>query len=350
MKYAGGSEARKVVDQDSNMSFGDRKKYHYISSDLKNVDDSVYVRFIDDAEPGVDERNFWITLATHDYVPCKPNPNGDKDDDGKKRKWPETMTAICRTQKSLQGEHENCYICENLTKPGKDKVERPWSRSSTTFARAIKREKTKVTQQLIDTGTVPKELLGKTIMNDVTEEVDETGEDGKPTGRKITQPVVYLVQQKYSNFFQQVEVLAQSYDDTILDRDVRVVRKGVGLDTKYVFAAQKETPDFDLRDEDTRAPYDAAFPWEDLVTFIDNLHSSEYYGRFFDPGWVDPEKSNAKGAAAVDEDEEDVPATTKAAPKVDKAKMEAMKARMMGKPTVTPAEDESAEDETLANA
>jgi hypothetical protein len=343
MKYAGGQAARKTVESESNSSFGDRKKYHYISTDLKAVDDSTIIRFLDDVEPGPDERNFWITLATHDYVPVKSAPR-DMDDD-KKQRWPETMTAICRTQKLLQGEHEDCYICENLTKPDKNKVERPWSKSGTTFARAIKRERVKVTQHHVDTGVAPAETLGKVALRDVEEEVDELNEEGKATGRKITRPVIYLVQQKWSNFFQQLSVLAESYNDTVLDRDYKVTRMGVKLDTKYVFAPQKEIPEFDLSNPETRVKYDEAFPWEDLVEFIDNLHSDEYYARFFDTRVEAPSQGSSTSKAPAgyeDDDEEDAspPQSTKAP--VDKAKRDALRARMLGKTT--------ASDEEPANA
>ena len=346
MKYAGGKEARKTVENETSNSFGDRKRYHYISADLKAVDDSTILRFIDEIEPGPDERNFWITLATHDYVPAKSAPR-DMDDDKKKR-WPETMTAICRTQKLLQGEHEDCFICENLTKPDKNKVERPWSKSGTTFSRAIKREKVKVTQAHVDSGEAPPEALGKFAIRDVEEEVDELGEDGKPTGRKITRPFMYLVQQKWSNFFQQLNVLAESYEDTVLDRDFRVTRTGIKLDTAYVFAPQKETPDFNLADEDTRAKYDEAFPWEDLIEFIDNLHSDEYYAKFFDTRVEAPsEKKESKGSTTYSDDEDDAPAPRSAKP-IDEAKKQAMKERMLGKkPAPAPVSDE---DDELANA
>lgn len=348
MKYQGGRAGAQIVEEETAFAPSGRK-YAYISSVLKKKDDSVIIRFMDDVEMPPEERNFWITLATHDYVPTKEAAK-----DGKKR----TMTAVCRTQRHLGDEHESCYICDNITKPDKKGVERPWPKSGTTFARAIHREKVKITQADVEAGTAPPEALGKWAMRDKLVEVDELNEDGKPTGRKVMRPEIFLVQQKWSNFFDPISIMAQEYDDTVLDRDFKITRTGEGLETDYTPAPLNPTPNFDLSDPATRKPYDDVLTWDDLIEFIDNLHSDQYYGRFFDPSWVDPDekkttrpKRSTTPAASVSYEEDDAEAApaAPAQPKgISREQMQAMKARAMGNPSMeSPAEDA---DDTLANA
>lgn len=358
MKYQGGRAAAKTVEDETSFSSNGRR-YSYISSVLKKKGDSVIIRFVDDIEMPPTEQNFWITLATHDYVPVKDSykSNGD----GKKR--PRTMTAICRTQGLLQGAHEECYICDNLTKPDKKGVERRWSKSGTTFARAIHRERVKITQADVDAGDAPPEALDKWAMHDTMVEVDELNDDGKPTGRKVMRPEIFLVQQKWSNFFEPISIMAQEYDDTVLDRDWKITRTAEGLETDYTPAPLNQTPGFTLADPETRKVYDDVFSFDEMIEFIDNLHSDEYYGRFFNPNWVDPEEEKApsrpaKTASAAnvsyvdDEGEEDAPAVP-AGKGVSKDKRDALKARMMGKksePAETAPSSDETDDEALANA
>lgn len=351
MKYIGGSAAVKIVEAETNSGFGGGRKHPYISSVLKNKDDSVILRFLDNPEMGVDEENFWITLATHDYVPVKPAPASMDAD--KKKKWPETMTAICRTQQQLQGEYDNCYICENLTKDDKNGKPRPWSKSGTTFARAIHRERVKITQADVDAGNAPAEALGKWAMRDVMVEMDELDDKGDPTGRKVSVPEIFLVQQKWSNFFQQISIMSEEYDGTILDRDIKMTRTGVKLETAYTPTPLNQTPNFDLSDPETRAPFDKVFPWSDLIEFIDNLHSDRYFGRFFDPSYIDPdeEKKSSRPASSTSVVYEDVDEAAPARPTsngISQEKMDALKARMGGAKKSEPSVE--TDDGALANA
>lgn len=349
MKYQGGRAGAQIVEEETAFAPSGRK-YAYISRVLKNKDDSVIIRFMDNVEMPPEERNFWITLATHDYVPTK-----EESKDGKKR----TMTAVCRTQRHLDGEHESCYICSNITKPDKKGVERPWPKSGTTFARAIHREKVKVTSADVEAGIAPKEALGKWAIRDKLVEVDELNEDGKPTGRKVTRPEIFLVQQKWSNFFDPISIMTEEYGDTVLDRDFKITRTGEGLETDYTPAPLNPTPHFDLSDPATRKPYDDIFSWEELIEFIDNLHSDQYYGKFFDPTWVDPEakSSPAKQASASgsnvsyedDADEEVAPAKAARPKGVTQEQMQAMKARALKKPVPETDSSEDA-DEAVAEA
>lgn len=347
MKYASGKAAVDTVEAETSISSSSRIRRPYLGSVLKKKDDFVYLRFLDDVEmPDGSEANFWITLATHDYVPCKAAPE-DMDEEKRKR-WPETMTAVCRTQKLLQGEHEDCYICEHLTKPDKNGTLRPWSRSGTTFARALQREKVKITKADVDAGRAPAKALGKSAMRDVEEEVDELDSDGKATGNKIMRKKIFLVQQKWSNFFSGLQVQAEEVGGSLMDCDTKIIRTGEGLKTNYQPMVLPATPDFDMSDPETRAPYDEVFPFSELVEFIDNLHSDEYYGRFFDPG-AEPEarsKPRATSGNTRVADDEDAPASPgKAGGSISKEQMEEMKSRMLGGGRSTKAESPAVEAE-----
>lgn len=266
-KFARGADAAKEASK--GVQF-DRAQYF----SLKDKEEIV-LRFLTDAEE-------WITVDQHNYVPTKPEPEGNEG------KWPKVMGTVCRKTKLGDGStlHDDCYICEHMKKPdGK-----PYRATARTWALAVVRHEVK-------------DEDGKVLgFRDGVRTVQETDKDGKPTGEEKKQKEIVILNQGYKNFFSTLQGFAGRYG-TVLDRDYYVKRDGDDQNTTYHIVPldpiETKDPDdpenlirLDLRDERLMKRYETDMP--DLEELVERRADQEYYDRFFVPG---KDGSSSKGSS-----------------------------------------------------
>lgn len=262
-----------------------KAKYNrsFLTSHLADDGDSVYGRFLTD-EPQ------WIETKQHAMVPTKSAPK-DKPAD---KNWPSQMSAVCRYTPVGPDRHpaySDCYICDAM-RDSKGKSYFPGTRLWTLLAL---REPVLGTQEMASRGEIRPEMVGKIVsFRDKTEEVDELV-DGKPTGKKTQRKQIVIVNMAQKNFFSPLLTL-KSFYQTVLDRDFKIVRKGVknqqqvqyefiAMDPVYVKHPESGEPVvFDLRDPKLAAVYEGhGMNLDDLRKYIFEQSSKEHYDRFFDP-------------------------------------------------------------------
>lgn len=286
-----GAEAIEEAAKAANRGF---QKEHYFGLEDQ---ESCIIRFIDD-EPD------WINVGQYNFVPTKPAPLGA---DGKPvEKWPKMMSAVARCDPAFEGIFDDDYIAENIINPKTKKLFKPTPR---TWARACLREEVKEDGKVVG-------------YRDKTREVEVTrkGDDGKETTEVIKEKAIVIVNMATKNFFGLLIGFAQRYG-TILDRDYYIKRKGDDKDTVYEIVPL-DPIGYDLRDPEVAKKYE----YTSLEDIVMERASDEYYGRFFDPSWVDPK------ADAAEESSEGAPVEQQAKPNVepDADKMAALKERITG--------------------
>jgi len=247
-----------------------------------------------------------ITIDVHMGVPTKAAPKGVKED-----KWPAQMSAVCQnsaafriwkgdepTEEWEEG-YGHCYIHEHM-KDVKGKFKKSVAVPTTqVWGLFVMRE------AVIESGKVAG-------FRDVTEE--HKTEDG--TSHTI--PKIVIASQSWSNFWAQFSAAAYM-TGTITDRDFMIERS----DNDYTIQPGREiaalkpgTPGWQR--------YLDALEMKDLSVekVLADQSSEKYYGRFFIPGWVDPD------AEEEGEDEGGEAAAQAGETTLDDAEAERMKAQM----------------------
>lgn len=272
------------------------QKDHYFSLDDQ---ESAIIRFITD-EPD------WITVLQYNFVPTKPAPLGK---DGKPvEKWPKTMSAVCRKDPAFEGIYDDDYIGENIIDPRSKKLFKAQPR---VWALACLREEVKEDGRVVGYRDKVREV-----------EITRKGDDGKETTEVVKEKAIVIVNMAQKNFFGIMAGFARRYG-TMLDRDYYIKRKGDDQNTTYEIVPLDKTEGHDLRDPETAAKYTPPAPLEEIVA---SRASDEYYGRFFDPNWVDPEAGEEKADGAPAEQQ----AKPEAEPSEDQ--LAALRNRIVGYP------------------
>jgi hypothetical protein len=224
-----------------------------------------------------------ITIDVHMGVPTKPAPKGTRED-----KWPSMMSAVCQNADAFRvwkgGEpteeyeegYGHCFIHENMTEvKGK-------------FGKSV--------------ATPSSQVWGLFVMREAVMEggrvkafKDVLGEFKDKDGKMHKIPKIVVASQSWSNFWAQLSA-AGYMGGTITDRDYAVTR----ADNDYTITPSPiPTPDL-APGKPAWKRYTDALELMDLSVekVIGDQSSPEYYGRFFDPAWVDPD---AKAEDAVEE-------------------------------------------------
>lgn len=319
-----GSEAAKAAAK-TGPAFN-RVDYLQLDGSSLGVDqgkDRVYLRYLTDFKPNQEKGVLgWITADHHTMVPTKPKPASLDAD----RKWPPTMSAVCRNDKKFAKKYGDCYICENIPDPKGGKRFKVQSR---TWALAVLRE------PVIGDGTEENggaAAKGKVLgYRDVTKEVAVIGDDGKPVKDETETVKAYIrVHQSWNNFYSALAALGSHYG-TVLDRDFLVIRTGTGLDTEYqhipmdpidLDLGDGDSVRLDLREADLREALYEDMP--DLRKEVASQATDDWYGRWFIPSSEDSKGSSSKskgGAAST-------PSSASASKEPTADKMAALKNRI----------------------
>lgn len=302
--------------------------------DLKDGE-SCFLRFLSDAY--VDPQRFphvggWISVMQHNSILTCPRPDWHKTGERTKDKtWPSRMKCVCRnTMVGPEGdkkpiwpllqdaqEYEGCYVCDNRQSEKGGALKG----SARSWALAVLREQVQAPD-------------GSLTFVTKTHEVEVE------PGKMETRPMVVVVNQAYSNFFKQLEGVADAYGtNTILDRDFKVTRTGEKLATDYIIVAmnqvgwidgQGQNVILDLRVPEHYAAFDIGIKLDEIVA---DQASVSWQRRWFDESYVPPVKEDegdTKGAA---------PAAQQAKPSgdLDPAAMEEMASRLSGYGAPAPA-------------
>lgn len=259
----GGAAAEEADQAVRDAGKGTGPKYFKIEND----GDKITARFVTD-EPD------WIWVAQHSFVPTKPAPKDGGDN------WPRSMMSVCRHDEAFAGHYTDCYTCDNKLKNTFGKTATPQVR---VWALAVERE--------IVTGDGTEALGGESMkgmvvgVRDKIEEIDELGEDGKPTGTTLRYPKILIINQPVKSFFGPLRSLYGLYK-TVCDRDMVITRDGTGTDTSYRFSpidpideVKPGTPAWEK--------YQQVLTERDisLGTIVADHASDAYYARFFDPAF-----------------------------------------------------------------
>jgi hypothetical protein len=265
---------------------GNFARLEYLGSILKGPDDSVTLRFITDSA-GDDS---WIFVKQHGFIKTKNAPADAKS-------WPKVMPAICRYDSAFAGMYHDCAICDLQITDDFDKY-KPAIR---VWALACVRVPVIATQEMIDEsdGKIPPALLGKPVgYADDTREVEQVDDKGEPTGKKVLEKRIIVVNQGVKNFFSYLQGIA-AYHGTVCDRDVAITRVGEKIKTDFRIIPLDKTPALqpgtEKWDRYAKAIKEQGISIEDRLT---EMSSDEYFAKFFDPR-VSAPASDAKGDAAT---------------------------------------------------
>lgn len=329
--YNQGAEAAKEAAEASGGGFN--RDWEWLTLD---ENESIFLRFLSDAylNPNIPHVGAWISVMQHNSILTCPRPEWHKTGEfTKDRSWPTRMKCVCR--KTLVGpegakqelhlllpdaaEYVGCYVCDNRRSEKGGALKG----SGRTWALAVVRE-----QVSLPDGSV----------SYVTKTVEVEQEDGT----KVTKPVTVVVNQAHSNFFKQLEGVADAYGtNTILDRDFKVTRVGKQLSTDYIIVAMPQV-DFtdasgqnvvlDLRIPEHFAAFDTGIKLAEIVA---DQASVSWQRRWFDESYVPPVKEKAEGNG------QGAPAAQQAKPSAeldqDAAKAMADRLTSYGQPAAAPA-------------
>lgn len=294
----GGEVAQEAADA---IGGGKFQKVHYFSIEK---DESIVLRFLTDSPD-------WITVNQHQFVPTKPKPpNYDK-------KWPKSMTSVCRKDPAYAAMYpDGCYVCDAdiVNEYGK-----PIKANPRVWALACVREEVKEDGKVVG-------------YRDKTREEEEF-KDGEATGKTITVKDIIVVNAAFSNFFTDLQGYFKVFH-TVLDRDYHITRTKDGKDTAYNIIGMNPIQDdrfeggiYDLRVPEVAKRYEHDI---DLVALITSKTTDEFYGRFFDPRYVEPAKEGDKDKG--EKAPEGAPAAQQAKPASDVSDeaLKAMQERVRG--------------------
>lgn len=224
-----------------------------------------------------------ITIDVHMGVPTKKAPKNVKED-----KWPGQMSAVCQNAVAFQltdgdgsptGEYEegygHCYIHEHMQD-------------------VLGKFKTSVAVPRVQSWGlfVLREAVRDSGSNKITgfRDVLEDFKDKEGKAHKI--PKIVIASQSWSNFWAQFAAAAYM-TDTICDRDFAVARE----DNDYTIQPlPAKGPELRPGIPAWQVYLDAlALKGLSVEQVITDQSSAEYYGRFFDPSWKDPDEDEAAG-------------------------------------------------------
>lgn len=263
--------------------------------DFLKIEDGKYaaVRFLDDPDPIKDANGVeidpipyglggWITVASHTGSITRPAPDNY---DGK---WPGSMPSTCRNDSAVAPVvgAKSCYLCDH----GRDSYGKDAKAVDRTWTLAILREEVYAGGKMVG-------------LRDVIEEWEE---EGKP----MSGPKVVYVNFAWSNFFGPLAACITTIpgQESLLNRDIRITRKGTGTATKYHPTPYPPMPEIGRDDRpievngqpfvlDLRIPEHAAV----YKTFLPNLEEAvteratdDYYAYFFDVGVPQPVREKKK--------------------------------------------------------
>lgn len=269
------SAFRRGDDEDENQGRGSfRKEPHW---DIKEGGEGI-LRFLSESKD-------WYRARTHRFFPTKAEP---VDVEGK---WPSAMPATCRKDPALSALYENgCPICVSGYK---NKFGKMVGADDLRYTLAVERER------YTDTAT------GKRAYRDKMVEIPIIGDDGKPTGEKVTIPSIVIVSQTMYMMMGSLKACADSYE-TLRDRDylIKRVKNPSGTGTIYQVYPLDRVNDI-LPGTEHWEFYDLAVSAMgiDLPTLIYNKSTDDYYKRFFleEDGYcsVDVRRETGELSAAV---------------------------------------------------
>jgi hypothetical protein len=224
-----------------------------------------------------------ITIDVHMGVPTKPHPKNVKEDN-----WPAQMSAVCQNAAAFidhyEGAGDNPQEGEPVYEEGyghcyiHDHMQAVMGRFKTSVA--VPKTQIWGLFAIREAIYVDGKITG---FRDVTE--DFTDKDGKT--HKI--PKIVVASQSWSNFWGQFAASA-FMTDTICDKDFGVER----TDNDYTVSPGRETPDLKPGTAAWKRYTDALeLKGLSVEKVIMDQSSPEYYGRFFDPDWKDPDEDEA---------------------------------------------------------
>lgn len=288
---------------------------------------SIFIRYLDDSPQ-------WYYCMAHPSAPTKNKPSDWPDD----RKFPESMPAVCRYDKAFTGIYSDCYICDAKLVNAWDRECKPVLR---VWALAVIREEVLGTQAMVDAGQITADKIGKRVgFKDATREVEETDADGKPTGKKVIEPRIIVVNKAMSNYFAGLQSMYGVFG-TVCDRDYVLVQSGEKKDVEFQHINLDPTPNHQPGTESWKR-YEQAIKNQGLSIpdMLMDRSSDEFFATFFDPSKTAPPR---KGKAE-DGSKGDAPAAPAAQQQaaasndVDPDRLAAMRARVRGGASEAPAE------------
>lgn len=315
---AGAGSAEEFQKREKAARDAARKNTAFFS--LRQDQESAILRFLIEANPQpldpnnpngpTDPNTGWISTKQHDFVATKPAPR----DKPEGVDWPEKVGAICRRTPVGLDKHpyqSDCFICSNI-KNDRGQLHRA---RYTMWTVACLREEVVGTQELVDEGRIDASQIGKRVILDQMDLVEELDDNNNPTGRKIWKKRIVIVNQPVYGFFSPLTTMA-TYYGTILDRDYKITRKGEKGATKVEYVAFALDPyqvsverngsptviTYDLREPEIRALYEGHGPTQaDLNKMINRRVSKKYYDRYFDPrvevAWKEGGDDSPSGSA-----------------------------------------------------
>lgn len=288
--------------------------------------ESMFLRFLTDVypDPNAPHLGAWISVMQHNSTLTCPRPEWhSKGESTKERNWPMRMNCVCRNTMVSPGgvktplhallpdssAYSGCYVCDNR----RSEKGGPAPVSGRTWALAAVREQV----QLPD---------GSTTL------VTKTQEGTSPSGESVSKPVIVVVNQAYSNFFKQLEGVAEAYGTlTIVDRDFKVTRVGTQLNTSYTIVAMPQVgwkdPSganviLDLANPDHFAAFDVNVNLDEIVS---HQASHDWQRRWFDESFIPPLPEGADSNTAAPEAQQAKPTGD-----IDAAAMALMADRLTG--------------------
>jgi hypothetical protein len=284
----GGDAAQEADDALSASRGGNFRKTHYLPKIGKN--NHIILRYITD-DPQ------WYHMDTHPFVPTKPQSASWP----KERTYPASMPAICRNdqafRKAIPPIYTECYIddAKIINKWGKEckPVIRVW-------AIACLREEVIGTEEMAVAGQIPVEKVGQRVgCRDQMREFDETDAEGKPTGKKLLEPALIVVNQPMSNYFGGLHSLYGLFH-TVCDRDFVVLQKNEGKDVDFQHIHMDPTPNHKPGTESWKR-YDEAVKAQgiDIEGMLMDRSSDEYFATFFDPSKEPTPKAQKDGGTSA---------------------------------------------------
>jgi hypothetical protein len=287
MGFRRGAKAAEAADKRNNTGggFGPRATYLQIDPGKSET-----LRFLWDYTE-------WLVIGEHSFIDTR-DPHGAGLPEKVVEKWPKRTNATCRYDDAFLDDetgvrqYNDCYICDNL-KTDKNRPQKPKVRI---YSLVCLRDPVIGTQEMVDAGQIKDRQIGKTVgYEDRFKEVPKLDDDNKPIEGETRWVLdIQVACFGWNNFYQALQVLAEQYDDTVLDRDIRITRKGEKLETRYLPAAMEpqyfngfdpDNPEedriLDVRDEDVLAYYmdDVEF---DIEAAIAERASDFHYARYFD--------------------------------------------------------------------
>lgn len=288
--------------------------------------ESVIIRFVTD-EPEFRE------VMQHSFINTKQAPS-DKPAD---KKWPIKMGAVCRQSPGFDALYDDCWICDHVTKDGKNGPY-PIKPSLRLWAVAVEREEVLGTQEMADAGEIEPYQVGDVVgYRDKTQE-RTIFKDGKPLDEKVTEKVWLVLNFGLDNFFDKVLGFAHSYKN-VVDKDYMVTRIGRGTDTDYAISPLEpqtvqvdgKNVKFDLRNPIFAKEYEIPFSLDEIIA---EQASDAHYEKFFDTRvsktWAElyPKRENDESSDSSDGGSaSSTPANTANASQA-KATVEAMRDRL----------------------